>query len=107
MKRSVVIFRKAQSDIDRIRAWIQPHSAIGAQRWFEACAEAILSLQDSPLSYALAPESSQLGLQLRERFFKTASGRRYRILFVVAGNQVRVLRVRGPGQQPVTWDDLV
>jgi plasmid stabilization system protein ParE len=103
----VLILRRAEADIDSIKSWIESHAPAGAEHWFEACANAILTLEDAPLSYALAEEGGALQLPLRERFFKTPAGRRYRVLFVVAANQVRILRIRGPGQPPVTWDDLV
>jgi hypothetical protein len=39
-------------------------------------------------------------------FFKTRHGRTYRILFLLADQEVRVLRVRGPGQRPVSKRDI-
>jgi plasmid stabilization system protein ParE len=107
MKYRVLLFRRAQADVDRIRAWIASHSPDGARRWFDALEECILSLDQAPLTHAIAPEGGELRLALRERFFKTRSGNRYRVLYIVAGDEVRIVRIRGPGQPPVTWDDLV
>lgn len=36
---------------------------------------------------------------LRETYFKTRHGRRYRIVFTIIGTEVRVLRIRAPGQR--------
>jgi len=103
----VLILRRAQDDVAKIESWLASHSPAGADRWFEAWVAASTSLDDSPLSYPLAPEGEALGLSLRERHFGTRKGKKYRLLFVVVGHQVRILSVRGPGQAPITWDDLL
>jgi hypothetical protein len=81
-------------------------SPLGAARWYGAFLAAARDLSDSPERHALAPESEVLDRQVRQRFFKTRRGRTYRILFVVAADEVRVLRVRGPGQPPISAKDL-
>jgi len=47
-----------------------------------------------------------IGEPIRHVFFRTRAGRTYRALFLLVGDEVRVLRVRGPGQPPVGPDEL-
>jgi hypothetical protein len=107
MRHVVLILRRAREDVAKIDSWLADHSPAGADRWFEAWLTASTTLDDSPLSYPLAPESDALGLSVRERHFGTPKGKKYRLLFVIVGHEVRILSVRGPGQSPVTWDDLL
>jgi len=63
-------------------------------------------IQAAPESYAQAPESLPLSRDLRQAFFKTRRGRRYRIVFEVNEQEVIILRVRGPAQAPLRRRDL-
>ncbi|MBI2825538.1 MAG: hypothetical protein HYX69_12715 [Planctomycetia bacterium] len=63
-------------------------------------------LATNPFLHGVAPESNALGCEVRQRFFKTRRGRVYRILYVVVVDEVRVLRIRGPGQAPVSAIDI-
>ncbi len=63
-------------------------------------------LEKNPFLSRLAPETEELQEELRHVMFRTRAGRTYRALFVVVGDEVRVLRVRGAGQPPVTSDDI-
>lgn len=57
---------------------------------------------------ALGPgdENDDCEFDLRQALFKTPRGRVYRAVFFIEGDQVFILRVRGPGQAPVRPDDL-
>ncbi|MBX9787594.1 MAG: hypothetical protein K2Y37_01635 [Pirellulales bacterium] len=81
-------------------------SPAGAKAWLAAFERATDSLAHDPLRHPLAPESQELELPIRERFFRTRRGHIYRILYIVSVPEVRILGVRGPGQAPVTFDDL-
>lgn len=58
-------------------------------------------------SFPLALENQDLELEVKQVLFKTKRGRIYRAVFYVDGADVFILRVRGPGQAPITRDDLV
>ena len=103
----VVLLRRAQADVDAIYKWIMKRSSSGAVSWYNAFLDAAAAIERNPESCAAAPEGKRLHLNLRQRLFKTARGRSYRILFVIANKQVRVLRVRGPGQPSLTRRDIV
>ncbi|HEY3391416.1 MAG TPA: type II toxin-antitoxin system RelE/ParE family toxin [Lacipirellulaceae bacterium] len=106
MKFAVRTLRRAEADIVRTYAWIAQRSEQGAASWYRAVREAIQSLEEDAALHALAPESAELGKQIRQCFFKTRRGRVYRLLYTLVGNQVHVVRVRGPGQAPITADDV-
>jgi plasmid stabilization system protein ParE len=98
MKRDVLLTRQAETDLDAILTWLAKRSHRGAKNWMTALEAAIDWLQDHAASCPLAPEREEFPEPIRERLFKTKKGQPYRLLFVVAGRQVRILHIRGPGQ---------
>src|ERR1700733_1888752 len=102
----VVLGGRAAADVDHIYGWIKERSEPGAVRWYAAFLRAASQLRTDPARHAVAPESEQLGEEIRHYFFRTPRGRRYRLLFAIGPIEVRILRVRGPGQAPVTRDDV-
>jgi plasmid stabilization system protein ParE len=106
MSFAVRILRQAASDAHSIFNWLAARSPHGAARWYAALLSATTSLSTDPLRHGIAPESSAVGHEIRQRFFKTRHGRIYRLLFVVVADEVRILRIRGPGQPPVTAQEL-
>ena len=106
MSFGVRILPRASSDADSIFHWLAGRSPRGAARWYAALLSAAASLAVDPLRHGIAPESNTVGREIRQRFFKTPRGRVYRLLFVVVEHEVRILRIRGPGQPPVTSPQL-
>jgi plasmid stabilization system protein ParE len=106
MPYTVSILRRAEADVTRIYRWLGKRSPTGANRWYEALESAIDQLASDAHRNPLAAESARLGTDVRECFFKTRRGSRYRILYVIALSQVRILRIRGPGQRPLRRPDL-
>ena len=106
MSYQVKILGRAMADADAIYLWIAKRSRQGAWRWHEALLSAAAILSEQPHQHPLAPESQELPEVVRELLFKTPRGRKYRLLFVIFGNEVRIVSVRGPGQPPVTADDV-
>ncbi len=102
----VLVLWRAEEDTDAIYLWLAKRSTAGAARWYRAFLDAAASLSENPERCGLAPESAVVGYEVRQHFFKTRHGRKYRLLYVVAGEEVRILRVRGPGQAPVGKTDL-
>jgi plasmid stabilization system protein ParE len=102
MKYQVVVLRQAEEDVQTIFDWLAKRSPAGARSWYEAYEKALDRLESQAERFSLAPERQFFVEAIRECLFKTRAGRRYRILFVIANLQVRILHVRGPGQQFVT-----
>jgi plasmid stabilization system protein ParE len=102
----LVILPRAERDVQRIFEWISDRSPEGAVRWWNTFEEAASRSVDNPERYGLAPENGLISYELRQFLFKTPHGRTYRGVFTLAGNEVRILRVRGPGQPPLDPDEL-
>jgi plasmid stabilization system protein ParE len=100
--------RKARQDVDCILNWLiherkTPHGAVAWLRAYEAAAAALATSADA---YGLAPEDGFVDYVVRQFLFKTRSGRVYRGLYTIDGEEVLILRVRGPGQAEVQLDEL-
>ncbi len=54
----------------------------------------------------IAAEQLISSFELRQFLFKTRRGRTYRGVFAVVNHEVRIVRVRGPGQGPLTDNEL-
>jgi plasmid stabilization system protein ParE len=102
----VRLLTRAQEDADQIYLWLRERSPMGAVAWYTALLKKIDDLAVTATACFPAPEASPLDIEIRQAFFKTRRGRTYRLLFIIDGNEVRILRVRGPGQRPVTRSDV-
>jgi plasmid stabilization system protein ParE len=106
MKFTVSVLYRARADAERIFNWIADRSPQGAAQWGRVYDEAVLELSRDAAQHGRASESDQVKVELREKLFKTRRDRPYRLLYTIVGKEVRVLRVRGPGQAPVTDEDV-
>jgi plasmid stabilization system protein ParE len=97
---------RAKSDAQQIFNWIKDRSPEGAIRWWVAFRDACRSLEHSSEQNSLAVEAEQSNRDIRQLLFKTRRGRYYRLVYVIAADEVHVLRVRGPGQPDLTPDEL-
>ncbi|MDA1050354.1 MAG: hypothetical protein O3C40_07715 [Planctomycetota bacterium] len=102
----VYVTDPAANDAFSIYQWLAERSAHGAANWKAAYRSALVKLQTTAGSFGLAPETVEFGEELHEMFFKTRSGHRYRLLFVIRGDIVHVARIRGPGQVLLSRDDI-
>jgi hypothetical protein len=68
--------------------------------------EAFAKLEENPFVGPIASESEDVGEEVRHIMFRTKAGRSFRALFVVVGTEVRILRVRGKGQPPLSGGEL-
>jgi plasmid stabilization system protein ParE len=106
MRYTVRTLPRAEFDAQQIYEWIRERSPEGARSWWFAFENACETLERDPNSYALAPEAEVTGRELRQMLFKTRRGRYYRALYVVIDDEVRIVRVRGPGQPDLMDDEL-
>lgn len=100
--------RRARKDADSIVDWIarERKSPEGAAAWLAAYEKAVASLAHWPESYGLAPEDEYDDRELRQFLFKTRRGRTYRAIFTIQGDEIVILRVRGPGQGLLEPDEI-
>jgi len=102
MTYSVFELPRSKADKRHIFEWLIENSTPGAKAWLAAYDSLIERLKTDARVFSEAFENKDCPeLDVRQAFFKTRSGRRYRLLYFIEGNDVYVLRVRGPGQAPV------
>jgi len=107
MKYRVIASRRADADARQITRWIAQRSLQGAQAWLDAYEALLERLAEYADSCPAALEDAECSIRLRESLFRTRHGRTYRAVFTIAGDEVRILRIRGPGQPPLQDDELV
>ena len=106
MKFSVRELRKAQADKRRIFEWLHEHSRPGAIAWLAAYDAMIDRLRTGADMFGEAYERADLDMDVQQALFKTRRCRVYRALFLIEADNVYVLRVRGPGQAPVSSAEI-
>lgn len=106
MSYSVYLHPYAEADYNHIYAYIEEHSAQGAENWDLALDQAIKRLKIDPKRYGRIPEQVVSKAEHKQASFRTKRGKPYRLIFMVKGNLVTILRIRGPGQADVTPQDL-
>jgi plasmid stabilization system protein ParE len=87
--------------------FINERSPEGAQRWWDAFRAAATRAISHPEQCPFAPENSLVDQELRQFFFKTRRGKKYRAIFMIAGDELLILRVRAPAQGPLAGDELL
>jgi plasmid stabilization system protein ParE len=102
----VRVSQHAQRDVETILTWLSERSPPGAERWFEKYLETLHKLSERAAGCPLAPEASFTGRELRQLLFKTRRGHTYRSLFLIDGDFIQLLAVRGSGQDLATAEEL-
>jgi plasmid stabilization system protein ParE len=101
----LVTTTRARRDFRSLRDFIAGKSPRGANAWANAYFAAVRSLKHNP-HRSLAPESQDHPEEIRQVVFKTRSGLSYRALFIIRGEDVHVLHVRGPGQDVMSPEEI-
>ena len=102
----VRVLPRAKKDFRHIFSYIEAQSVQGSNRWKDAFRECTNRVASNPERIARAPENDFAKLELRQALFKTPKGLTYRMVFTVLDETVLILRVRGPGQPPLTEDEI-
>ena len=104
MSYEVILLRSAQKEFNTIVDWLAARSQSGTLSWLTAYEHVIERLEREPDGFGLAPENEFVSYTIQQSLFQTRYGRTYRVLFTLVGQQVRVLHLRGPGQDAVQFD---
>ncbi|MCA9078636.1 MAG: type II toxin-antitoxin system RelE/ParE family toxin [Planctomycetaceae bacterium] len=97
---------KALQDADDVLRWFQEQRATSAgARWYQQLLAKIGTLEQRPERCGLALEAEDLGLELRELLFGRRRGM-YRILFVIEGRRVEILRIRHSARDTLSPGDV-
>ena len=102
----VKILPRAQLDAQCIFDYLADRSPKGAADWWDAFEAAAHAAARGPVEYSLAPENAGTNLEPRQTIFKTHAGRRYRFVDTISADELRILRVRGPGQPALKTDEI-
>jgi len=78
--------------------WSEHRSIIEAERWYASILSSIYSLEHNPKRCVLARESTRLKIELHNLWFGMANKQTHRVLFIVDGDCVNILRVLGTRQ---------
>ncbi len=97
---------KAKQDKYTIFCWLDERSPAGAMSWLDAYDALVERLKEAPSTFGAALENDDCEFDVRQALFKTRRGRVYRVLFHIQGQEVFILRVRGPGQASVSPGDV-
>ena len=105
MEYRVVITAPADRNFREQFQWIREHSIQGADNWRTRIIAAVRSLGNGAERHALARESAAFPVPIRCHL--VGKGRSaFRILFHVAGDEVRVLAIRRPAQDVMNLSDV-
>ena len=104
----VRVLRRADREVEATLHFIaeEQEAPEGAQKWYRAYEAALERLAKAAKTLPLAPEDEFVDYEVRQILFRTKTGRTYRGLFTVVGDEVRLLHVRGPGQDLMTGKTL-
>jgi plasmid stabilization system protein ParE len=106
MTYELVVLRRAEQELNAAADWIAEYSPGAAARWFNSFVHALLSLEKNPQRCGLAPENVASSYELRQLIYRPRQGRSFRAIFTIQGNQVRVLRIRGAGQDLLSDEEI-
>jgi plasmid stabilization system protein ParE len=103
----VEVARRAQADLEELYLWVVERAPQQGARWFNGLERAIVSLDQHPKRYPVAPESFDPNQSVRVLTY----GRKphaYRVFFMVDDDAqiVRVLHVRRGARQPPMAEEL-
>ncbi len=107
----VDISPSALQDAEDAYFWIKQRSPDSAGEWYEGLLEKIFSLENFPTRCTLAPESADIGMEIRQLLYGK-KGQAYRILFGISFDEsagediVRIYRVRHSARKSITMDEI-
>jgi plasmid stabilization system protein ParE len=91
----------ALADLNNIQGSLSAYSEQTADRTYALIKDGILSLEDFPRRFALAPESSRATIEIRHLVIGN-----YRVIYTIAYEAVRVLRIVHAAQKPLDPKEL-
>jgi plasmid stabilization system protein ParE len=106
MTYTVIIVPSAESDFQRQYDYIKERSKRNADSWANAFHRALKKLHTQPATYAIAPECENDERDIRQLLFKTRQGLTYRALFVIREDLVRIIHIRGAGQDIINPNEI-
>lgn len=106
MTHKVILLGRAERELREATAYIAQQVPETAERWFNGFIAALDTLAENPERCSLAPESDLFPYEIRQFLYRTKSRYPTRALFTIAGEEVRILMIRRPGQALLREEDL-
>jgi plasmid stabilization system protein ParE len=95
MRRYRIVFAAtATEDLDIILTWLTDKAPHRVEKWFSDIKARVETLHQLPNRCHLAPENGLWGSDPIRQLLFTGYPSKYRILFTVAGDEVRILNIR-------------
>lgn len=106
MSRKFILTDQALDDLRSIaKHYRRDGSNDRIEAWLNGLVAAVEDLADESDQFPVAAEAARLGFDLRQKLYGTRQ-HRYRILFAIVPDAVRVLRIWHGARAPLTTDDL-
>jgi plasmid stabilization system protein ParE len=107
MMRPVIVMDRARQELeDGCRWWAKNRSHEQAERWYDGFSTAIKGLATSAEQYAVAEESKEFPIEIRQLNYGLSGRPTHRALFTIRPDMILVLRVQHLAQGPLTSDDI-
>ena len=92
---TVMVMPVAEADIDEAYEWwCEHHSVEQASRWYREIFPVMQGLSTSAARRPHSPEAAKLGVDIRELYFGIGAHPTHRVVFIIEGTTVKILRVR-------------
>ena len=101
----VIIEPRAEADLEAAYLWAKERAPTTAARWLNRFHKALESLSALPERCGVAPESSDVDIEVRQLLFGHKPNV-WRALFAIDGDEVRVLHVRRAAMENAGRSDL-
>ena len=82
----------ALADAEDAYLWIKYRSPESAGDWYEGLMQVVFSLENFPARCVIAPESEELGIEVRQLLYGNKSNL-YRILFSIEEEEITAMQV--------------
>ena len=103
----VRITQPAEQDMQAALEWWRENRSVEqAARWYRGIRKAVASLRSRPERCPEAPEADLLPQGMRQLLFGIGRRPTHRIVFTIADQEVRILRVRHSSQDALRGEDI-
>jgi plasmid stabilization system protein ParE len=99
-KYQVIIQPPAEADMEAAYQWIAKSAPMTAAKWYNACIDAMRSLETLPRRCPLAPEAGAFRCEIRQLIYAS-----HRILFTIQDKKVHILHVRHAARRHMARED--
>lgn len=101
----VVFLNRAVGDLDNAYRWAIRHAPFTAAAWLDRFRKKLQSLAVNPHRCGFARENRKMSFEVRQILFGHKPSV-FRVLFTIAGDEVRVLRIRRAQRRFLTRREL-